>query len=240
MSSLPYTASAGTTCGLRDKIGPANAPACGSSSALIGQDAVWESVAPQSGLITVSVSGTADGASLRVYRGGNLGICEGLVGATRIAHLDDISGAGSIDFCAVNGEKYYVILDYDPFIAGNNCGSYADLTISAPSVNLPGITTVSALPYSTGIGTTCGQKDKITANNAPACGVNAYRAGEDHIWTFQPSNSGRVVIDLTSTTANSALTLYKGVVMCRVRGSSVQPVSQILQDLQGINGSSPV
>lgn len=73
-----------------------------------------------------------------------------------------------------------------------------------------GVTSVTALPYNSGAGTTQGATNDITAANAISCGSNNYFSGQDKVWEFVPTVSGQVTITLTSTGSYTGLMLYDG------------------------------
>ncbi len=78
-----------------------------------------------------------------------------------------------------------------------------------------GLTNIAALPYNSGLLTTCGQVDNLTSANTTVCGSTSYYTGEEIVYTFTPSTSGSVTIDLTSTGTWTGLMLYNG---CPVLG----------------------
>ncbi|MGD9491746.1 MAG: BNR-repeat neuraminidase N-terminal domain-containing protein [Bacteroidales bacterium] len=78
-----------------------------------------------------------------------------------------------------------------------------------------GLTSIATLPYNSGLLTTCGQVDNLTSANTTVCGSTSYYTGEDIVYTFTPSTSGSVNIDLTSTGTYTGLMLYNG---CPVLG----------------------
>jgi hypothetical protein len=96
-------------------------------------------------------------------------------------------------------------------------------TSIGPSCNTllgTGVTTVAALPYASGAGTTCGAGNDITSTNVPICGSSWYYNGEDQVWVFTPTASGNITITLTSSGSYTGLMLYQG---CPV-GCSAAPV----------------
>ncbi|MFN8166519.1 MAG: T9SS type A sorting domain-containing protein [Bacteroidia bacterium] len=82
----------------------------------------------------------------------------------------------------------------------------------------PGNINVGALPYNSGPGTTCGFNDDINSLNANVCSDPAFMDGEDVVWTFTPTTSGQVTIDLNAPLAfATSLHLYDD---CPVGGCS--------------------
>jgi len=68
---------------------------------------------------------------------------------------------------------------------------------------------VSSLPYTSGPGTTCGFDDDISSGNANVCNDPAFLDGEDMVWTFNPTTSGLITIDLNAPNASAtSLSLF--------------------------------
>lgn len=106
-------------------------------------------------------------------------------------------------------------------------------TSTGPSCNTllgTGVTTVAALPYASGAGTTCGMGNDLTATNVPICGSSWYYGGEDRVWIFTPATSGTVTISLTSTGSYTGLMLYSG---CPVGCSATPTCIASMQDYTG-------
>src|SRR5687768_5636474 len=77
---------------------------------------------------------------------------------------------------------------------------------------------VASLPYNSGAQTTCGQANNFTSANAnPICGSTAYYGGEDAVYTFTPTSSGPVGINVTGTGSWMGIFLYQG---CPVGGGT--------------------
>ncbi|PKP04735.1 MAG: hypothetical protein CVU11_03220 [Bacteroidetes bacterium HGW-Bacteroidetes-6] len=139
----------------------------------------------------------------------------------------------SIPFTLSYGTNYFwITYDISPTAVINNyvdaeCNSITiGGTARTPSTQAPagrrqikdlcvigigtGLTNIAALPYNSGLLTTCGQVDNLTSANTTVCGSSSYYTGEDIVYTFTPSTSGSVTIDLTSTGTWTGLMLYNG------------------------------
>jgi hypothetical protein len=67
------------------------------------------------------------------------------------------------------------------------------------------------IPYTTTGQTTCGQGDDITSSNVNTVnGSSSYYTGEDVVYTFTPSTTGQITVDITSSGSYTGLMLYKG------------------------------
>jgi len=205
--SLPYAHGPDNTCGKVDKFTSTNTPVCGSWSYYAGEDMMWVFTPTTSGVVTVSLTSPTSNTGLMVYEGGMIGSCGGLTGATCVARAQSSSGDKTLRFCVTAGQTYYVQLDYS---GSSTCGSFSNLTISAPAVSPPGIINVPTLPYTHGADNTCGKGDKFTSSNAPVCGSSNYYGGEDMMWVFTPTTSGVVTVNLTSSTTWTGLMVYRG------------------------------
>lgn len=84
-----------------------------------------------------------------------------------------------------------------------------------------GLTNIAALPYNSGLLTTCGQVDNLTSANTTVCGSTSYYTGEEIVYTFTPATSGAVTIDLTSTGTWTGIMLYNGCPVLGQGGSCV-------------------
>jgi hypothetical protein len=86
------------------------------------------------------------------------------------------------------------------------------------------ITQIASLPYNSGAQTTCGQVNNVTSTNAsPICGSSAYYGGEDAVYTFTPTSTGPVGINVTSTGSWMGIMLYQG---CPVGGGTCMGSAQ--------------
>lgn len=72
-------------------------------------------------------------------------------------------------------------------------------TITAAPCNIGAFTQIASLPYNSGAQTTCGQGDNVTNANNVVCGSSSYYGGEDAIYTFTPTSTGPVGINVTGT-----------------------------------------
>ena len=67
------------------------------------------------------------------------------------------------------------------------------------------------LPYNVTGQTTCGQGNDITSSNVTVInGSSSYYTGEDVVYTFTPSTTGQITVDLGSTGSYTGLMLYQG------------------------------
>ncbi|MBK6484237.1 MAG: T9SS type A sorting domain-containing protein [Chitinophagaceae bacterium] len=73
-----------------------------------------------------------------------------------------------------------------------------------------GVTSISALPYNSGAGTTQAAGNDVTGANAIVCGSTNYYTGQDKVWEFTPTVSGQVTIALASNGSYTGLMLYDG------------------------------
>ncbi len=107
--------------------------------------------------------------------------------------------------------------------ANGSCSNTEDITITVtyPCTGLgTGHTAISSLPFNE-TSTTCGAVDDITSSNATVCGSTSYYTGEDVVYSFTPSSTGQVTIDLTSTGSSTGLMLYDDCPMSGQGGSCV-------------------
>lgn len=80
-------------------------------------------------------------------------------------------------------------------LQGGGCGCPASIT----------------LPYTTTGQTTCGMGNDLTSSNVTnVCGSTSYYTGEDVVYTFTPSTTGQITVDLTSSGSYTGLMLYQG------------------------------
>jgi hypothetical protein len=100
----------------------------------------------------------------------------------------------------------------------------ASLSASPGSCGICGVINSITIPYTTTGQTTCGQGNDVTSTNVSVvCGSTAYYGGEDAVYTFTPSSTGPVGINLTSTGSWTGLMLYQG---CPVSGGTCVGNSQ--------------
>ena len=96
----------------------------------------------------------------------------------------------------------------------NGTCSYSEqitITVLQPCTGMgTGIVSVPSLPYTHNSQTTCGKVNDITSSNAVVCGSSNYYTGEDVVYTFIPTISGNVTINLTSSGTWTGLMLYEG------------------------------
>jgi hypothetical protein len=83
--------------------------------------------------------------------------------------------------------------------------------VTAPGCNPGPITQVASLPFTSAALTTCGAGDDVTAANAGVvCGSSLYYGGEDAVYTFTPTTTGPIGVNVTSTGSWMGVTLYQG------------------------------
>ncbi len=160
---------------------------------------------------------------------------------------DDLKGntswqTDSIDLpCSVGGTTQRLVITWiNDGSQGNNTAIAIDNIVvsTASSSNCAaalglGYFPVATLPYNSGPGTTCGKDDDVTNVNAPSCGNPDYLGDEDVVWSFTPTTSGNVSIDLNAPAASSTgLMLYDGCPLGSCGGASATCVA-FVQDIGG-------
>ncbi|MFM7079898.1 MAG: hypothetical protein ACKOYC_08940, partial [Bacteroidota bacterium] len=214
--SLPYNSGAGTTCGSGNDLTASNTTACGSTLYFGGEDRVWAFTPTTSGQISIELNAPAASyTGLMLYQGCPM---SSIGGATCVAQTTSSTGSKTLCVTVTANVTYYLVLDSWPSPA---CNPYNFLSISAPSnggggpscssLMGTGFTAVASLPYNSGSGTTCGQVNDLTPVNTAVCGFTYYLDGEDQVWSFTPTASGQITIDLNAPTATyTGLMLYQG------------------------------
>jgi hypothetical protein len=204
-AGLPYNSGALTTCGTVDNYGVGSG-ACNTLYGA-GEDYVY-SLNITSAPVTFAF--TMGGAGLWK-------ICQVYTGCPSPAanptnclanFTGNPSGAANITFPSTG--TYYIVIDTWPT---PTCGAFT-LGINPPPTCPGGLgltSNILGLPYSGGAGTTCGQVDNITSGNVGVtCGSTSYFTGEDKVWTFTPTVSGNVNINLVSGGTYTGLMLFEG------------------------------
>jgi hypothetical protein len=83
---------------------------------------------------------------------------------------------------------------------------------------------IPALPYSQVGQTTCGEINDITSANASqVCGSTLYYGGEDVVYSFTPTATGAITVNVNTTGSFLGITLYQG---CPILGGTCQGASQ--------------
>ncbi len=205
VASLPYTSGSTSTNAQVNDITSDNINYCGSANNYGGLDRVYVFTPATGGTVTINCNNSASRASLSVYEGcpllGNNSVCVGSSYG---------NGNRSVVACLKQGVTYYVVVDSRQ---PTNNFNYT-LTISAPvaagSCVIGTTVPVVSLPYSSTGRTTCGKANDITAANAEPCGNGAYLSGEDEVFVFTPSSSGRITFSLSSSSTNTGMFLIQG------------------------------
>jgi len=207
VASLPYSAGAGTTCGMVNDLDATNTTPCGSNLYLGGEDKVWIFTPATTGDVTITLTSAGTWTGLMLYNG-----CPFNGGGACVGSNVSATGNKTLTVCVQGGVTYYLILDSYPAPA---CNAYSQLTISAPVAvgGCPlgtGYVAIGALPYNSAGRTTCGQGDDVTAANTVTCGSNLYLGGEDEVFSFTPATTGDITISITSTGSYTGIMLYSG------------------------------
>ncbi|MBL0102384.1 MAG: hypothetical protein IPP51_00590 [Bacteroidetes bacterium] len=106
--------------------------------------------------------------------------------------------------CTVAGTTQRLVFSWiNDNASGNNPAIAIDsVTIvsrAGVSCNLGlGNINIGSLPYNSGPGTTCGFDNDINSATANVCNDPAFLDGEDVVWTFTPTSSGQITIDLNA------------------------------------------
>ncbi len=210
-----YTYGPGTTCRRGNKVRISN-NICDGRGGMGGEDFIWQFVPQQDGFIFAQVTGVRGDSRLFLYEGGTLDVCAGgLFGGTK-CDTSELAPSNllnsSVGLCAFvrAGETYYLVLDN-----GIICTNFTQLTIYGPNPIAPSgiVTSIGALPFTSGPGSTCGQGNKITPTTPPLCGSSDYYKGQDQVYTFTPTQSGRIQITLDGRIGEpryTGLMLYEG------------------------------
>ena len=92
------------------------------------------------------------------------------------------------------------------------------------SCGLCNIISIALLPYNITGATTCGAGNDVTSTNVTnVCGSTSYYGGEDVVYSFTPSVTGQISINVTSTGSWMGIMLYQG---CPVSGGTCLGNSQ--------------
>ncbi len=127
--------------------------------------------------------------------------------------------SSSITMCGVAGTTQRLVFSWindlnagtQPPAAIDNISLVSSVVgASCTAVLGTGITSISALPYNSGAGTTQAAGNDVTGANAIVCGNINYYTGQDKVWEFIPAISGQVTIALTSSGSYTGLMLYDG------------------------------
>jgi len=214
VGTLPYNVVNASTNGQVNDCNNATMSYCNHTLDDYGLDRVYYFTAASTGNVTVTLTNSSNSVSLAAYQGcpllGNLNTCMGYSFG---------NNTRTLNFCVIAGEKYYIVVD-----RRNNNGFTFSLSITAPVATAcsPGtVVTIPSLPYSSSGRTTCAKANDITSANAIACGNTAYLAGEDEVFSFTPSSSGKVQIVLSSSAYNTGVFLYESCPLSSYCGSPI-------------------
>lgn len=205
--SLPYSSGAGSSCGSLNDLTSANIISCGLNAYYGAEDRVWIFTPVTNGVVTITLTSSSQWSGLSLYKGCPL---TGQ-GGTCVTFLQNSSANKTISHCVTAGQTYYLILDGLP---PPNCNTYSNLTISAPAPVLTcnmgtGVNNI-ALPYSSTGRTTCGKVNDQDSSNIVSCGSSLYFSGEDEVFVFTPSATGKISVTLTASGSYTSLTLFQG------------------------------
>lgn len=106
---------------------------------------------------------------------------------------------------------------YKCVVTCTSSASSATSAIATASFNVAGpcgycsLRQIPTLPYSQSGQTTCGEVNDVTsANVTNICGSSVYYGGEDVIYSFTPTATGAVTINVASGGTNLGITVYSG------------------------------
>lgn len=227
VASLPYSVSSVSTSGQVNDCNNSTMSYCNHTLDDYGLDRVYYFTAASTGNVTVTMTNSSNSVSLAAYRGcpliGNANSCMGYSFG---------NNTRTLTFCVVSGETYYIVVDR----RNNNAFTFS-LSISAPVASgcSPGtVVSIPTLPYSSTGRTTCGTANDLTSANALSCGNTAYLAGEDEIFSFIPTSSGKVQIILSSSAYNTAVFLYES---CPLLNYCSNPIGSCIGSASGTTGN---
>lgn len=222
--ALPYKEGPNSTCGRGNSFSATNvSPYCNTSNVGYnmyrnGEDRVWRFTAPVSGEIRIRIWGTNPASHWMLYEGGTppTACTDGITGGSCL--VEEIWGSGdrTMYACITQGQTYYLIFNQTQSSAtATNCGKFDSLLIEPVQIPIYGATFVTALPYSHGPGSTCGQRDRFNHGNSGNCNMTTYHVGNDWIWRFVPATSGNVTIQIQNSSTYTGWAVYcQGFITC--------------------------
>lgn len=138
VNSLPYSHGPGNTCGHRDRFNHGNSGNCGMTTYHSGNDHIWQFTPTTSGNVTITLYNSSTYTGWGVYCGGYITCSAGLEGGQICYGGSIFSGPSNptrtMTVYVMAGIPYYLVVNhYGP----PHCGTFTDLTISAPVAASP-------------------------------------------------------------------------------------------------------
>ena len=130
----------------------------------------------------------------------------------------NIAGATSTSYTVTNTTTtYYRLVSACGASTVGSAPATASVT-AVGSCGLCNILSIASLPYNITGATTCGAGNDVTsANVTNICGSSLYYGGEDVVYSFTPTVSGQISINVTSAGSYMGIMLYNG---CPVSGGT--------------------
>ena len=203
IASLPYSATAQTTCGAGDDLTSANTVTCGSSSYLGDEDKVYIFTPTSSGQITVTLNATQSWGGATLYAGCPFsGSCVGFVQS---------SATGAKSFCTsvVSGTAYYLVID--GFGTTGNCLSSYSLSITAPTAGISNDLACSATSLT--IGSALSGDNTCTSGTSEPSSAACWTTGSlNTVWYsfVATANTMNISTTLGTLTGGTQIALYSG------------------------------
>ena len=209
VNTYPYSITS-TTLGLTNNYG---SQSCNTSYGG-GNDAVFQLNITNPGPYSIDLTNTSGTGYIGWFLAttcGNTGAANSL--ACQVSGWGN-NAASTFNFSAAG--TYYLIIDYFPSPTNSNY-TLNIIPLVCPS-GLGPIVSVPSLPYTSSGRTTCGQGNELTTATASTCGSNLYFTDMDEIFSFTPTSSGLITVNLTTASTNTGLALYHG---CPFSGTCV-------------------
>ncbi len=173
-------------------------------------DDLWYSFVSTASIHTINVGSTTINPVIQVFSG----TCGALTSISS-ANAGTVSATG-----LTVGTTYYVRV-YSFSATKQDKGAFT-ICVTTPPVCPADLgadyTTISSLPYSVTGATTCGMINNVLVGSTVSCGNSAFFDGEDVVYSFTPTVTGSVAINLTSSGTNTSLTLFQN---CPFSGSCI-------------------
>lgn len=133
VNSLPYSHGPGNTCGHRNRFDHSNSGNCGMTTYHSGNDHIWQFTPTTSGNVTITLYNSSTYTGWGVYCGGYITCNQGLEGGQICLGGSIFAGPSNptrtMTVYVMAGIPYYLVVNhYGP----PHCGTFSDLTISAP------------------------------------------------------------------------------------------------------------